>query len=64
MRKLVMLTIALAMFAVSSSNVEAARRQRVIQQRQPVFTTNNGGGNVFGRLMEMERRKNEWLFGR
>ena len=55
--------LAITMLAVSTTNVEAGRRRVYRQSRQPVFTTNNGGG-IFSRLMELERRKNAWLFGR
>jgi hypothetical protein len=41
---------------VSSSEAQMGRRNRgYYQQQNPGF---------FARLMELERRKNEWLFGR
>lgn len=72
MRKVFVAVIALAAIVVADSSAEAARRQRrvvrrrvVVQRQQPInqrvgaFT-----GGFFARLMELERRKNEWLFGR
>jgi hypothetical protein len=55
MRRLVILAVAAIVVAASVTPAQAAgRRAGYYGQRQ----------GVFSRLMELERRKNAWLFGR
>lgn len=56
MRRLLILAVAVVTVAASVTPVQAARRSGVYRSSQRT--------GVFARLMELERRKNEMLFGR
>ena len=59
MRKTIILGLAAALFVVASqAPSQAAGRVRSGR------AFNGNGGGVFSRLMEIERAKNQWLFGR
>lgn len=62
MRRLIAVCLVAVLMTACVTDVQAARRVKRTR-RVPVMQTSNGGG-VFARLMELERRKNEWLFGR
>lgn len=59
MRKAIILGLAALFLAASQAPSEAAGRVfrggRLVNGNRP---------NIFARVMEFERRKNEWLFGR
>lgn len=58
MRKLIVLGLTALFVVASQVPSEAAGRQRSGR------LLGNNRPNVLARLMEIERRKNEWLFGR
>lgn len=58
--KLIGLALVAAFAMASGSEVEAARRYKPRRARVRVFQRSSGD-NFFGRIMEVERRKNAWL---
>jgi hypothetical protein len=65
MRKLLIVAAIVSMTFVSTQNVEAGRRKRsYTRSRQAWNTQSQPRDGIFARLMELERRKNAWLFGR
>lgn len=57
MRKAIILGLAALFFVASQAPSQAAGRMR-----SGLFNGNRP--NLFARIMEFERRKNQWLFGR
>jgi hypothetical protein len=67
MRKFLLLTAILALVIASSQDVEAARRKRANRsytQSRADWNQRAERDGIFARMMELERRKNEFLFGR
>jgi hypothetical protein len=64
MRKLLILAAILSMTFVSTQNVEAGRRNRSYTRTRTTWQRESRSDGFFARLMELERRKNAWLFGR
>lgn len=64
MRKFLILAAIVSMTLVSTQNVEAGRRRRGYTRTRTTWSTSNTNGGFFARLMELERRKNAYLFGR
>lgn len=65
MRKLLILAAIISMTFVSTQNVEAGRRKRSYTRSRTTWQqTQTPRDGIFARLMELERRKNAWLFGR
>ena len=69
MRKLIIALAVVAFTCAIDAPVEAAKARRSTVRRS--FTSriyrarrSNPVRGIFGRLMELERRKNAWLFGR
>jgi hypothetical protein len=59
----VKLILTLVAIAVVTSLVSTSTQVEAAGRRGYIMRDSNGQG-IFARLMEMERRKNEWLFGR
>ncbi|MCA9087665.1 MAG: hypothetical protein KDA90_03410 [Planctomycetaceae bacterium] len=65
MRRTIIAVAAVAATLVIGNMADAARARRVVAYpRTPVVTRTASGPGIFARLMELERRKNAWLFGR
>lgn len=66
MRKVLIVAVALTAMLAIETSAQASQR-RVIYRPARTWQINSGGNpvsGVFGRLMELERAKNAWLFGR
>jgi hypothetical protein len=64
MRKLLILAAIMSMTFVSTRNVEAGRRNRSYTRTRTTWQSPTQREGFFARVMELERRKNAWLFGR
>lgn len=64
MRKLLILAAIVAMTIATTQNAEAGRRKRGYTRSRTTYNTSSSRDGIFARLMELERRKNQWLFGR
>ena len=58
MRKMIILGLVAMFVAASQVPAQAARRSGGL------FNSNSNRQGLFARLMEIERAKNQWLFGR
>ena len=63
MRKMLIVAAALAIAFVSFSPVEAANRSGLFSSGSQTRSYRVWRGGVFDRLLELERRKNEIIFG-
>jgi hypothetical protein len=65
MRKMLILTAIVSMAFVSTQEVEAGRRNRSYTRSRDSWRSQSAPRDgVFARLIELERRKNTFLFGR
>ena len=64
MRYILILAATAAFTLAGTQNAEAARRTRGYTRTRTVWQSPNRGGGLWSRMMELERRKNDFLFGR
>lgn len=65
MRKLLIVAAVVSMTFVSTQNVDAGRRKRSYTRSREAWNNRSPRRDgFFARLMELERRKNVFLFGR
>jgi hypothetical protein len=63
MKRVLIVAVALTALMALDTSAQAAQRRTVYRPARTWQVGSNSGG-FFQRLMELERRKNEWLFGR
>jgi hypothetical protein len=64
MRQFVIAAVSVATIVVLAGSADAAPRRYYRPARTAQWSGGQYNGGFFGRLMELERRKNQWLFGR
>lgn len=64
MRQFVIAAVSVATIMVLAGSADAAQRRVYRPARTMQWNGGQNNGGFFQRLMELERRKNEWLFGR
>ncbi|MCA9079598.1 MAG: hypothetical protein KDA58_03520 [Planctomycetaceae bacterium] len=64
MRRTILAVAVVAATLAAGNMAEAARGRVIMRPRTPIFQRGYNGPGIFARLMELERAKNAWLFGR
>lgn len=64
MRKVFILAAIAALTFASTQNAEAGRRNRGYTRSRTTWQSPSQRQGLWSRMVELERRKNAWLFGR